>query len=825
LGLSYVIMIGTAALWISATGAAGDRSSTWNEDFRHQPPSRRPMIEARYADASRTGLVIEAQRYTISVDLRSEDGQRIRDISISGDRGATSVLTGKGAYLELTDSHGTTYSSLNTKTPSRINIYRRGPYYIETHWLDIELSDSEGKVAPIKGEVVFYSYPEKTHIGVTMHVTQSIEIKSAAMVIEMDGLTCAGRARNKYGEIKVNDFWLVRRAGNAPSCALIYPVPRGLDDVVLEKIDHGIRITHFIHNAESHRSENASWDSGSKKSGFLELFPLINSEVSAELEAEVTPILSSCFSATKGRALGYDPVRGCYKVQTDNPGGFAHHFENPNDYEIAEFAVHNLGQPRKIYIMHETRMHPGTVECGIVLDDEGWPLPIAVQTSKNFSCEIEEPFYNPQDTAFSETFFPLYLGEDEKRRLSSLHIYQNWGIHPLKQFSSLGAWMDYYHMSTGVTETTCYVPFLFGGLTGVHIADFRPMSQKMWESQPQHDNVAGHSFLRYLDARGIWHFIEYRRTLFRSTGPNWADVRMEYLSDDGKVRVTLDIFEVPQKDELRNFVRMRVDFLDDVDIKDGDFARNMRLLNIASWVQGMRYTHLAYGGPTGEASVVPIKLNDDFTLLGAVLPSPNGFAAIYPDVHGANAFMVSRFVGQLDGAEVLPGVSLIGQKNGDTVLMLVPITKAKTAKKDDYIEASIVLMPYGVGTQDWKPAQKLALDYGLNQPKVTQIACGTKLDDFPTRIRLDANGNAEFCIAGGMDYIPIIVEGAKDYHTLRLYNIDGEKYIIDQARPNHKDGYQVFVCDDGSFGSVFLVTTDGKEHRYKVESRQSDAAQ
>ena len=60
--------------------------------------------------------------------------------------------------------------------------------------------------------------------------------------------------------------------------------------------------------------------------------------------------------------------------------------------------------------------------------------------------------------------------------------------------------MDYFHMSTGVTETTCYVPFNFAGLPGVSIADFRGFSQPFWGSQPQHDNVAGHSFLRYLDA-------------------------------------------------------------------------------------------------------------------------------------------------------------------------------------------------------------------------------------------------------------------------------------------------------------------------------------
>ncbi len=100
------------------------------------------------------------------------------------------------------------------------------------------------------------------------------------------------------------------------------------------------------------------------------------------------------------------------------------------------------------------------------------------QVSKNFGGEKEEKFYNPRDTAFSETFFPLYLEPNESMTLTSLHLYQNWGMHMTKHWSSLGAWMDYFHSSTGVTETTCYVPFKFAGIGGVAIADFRAMSQE-----------------------------------------------------------------------------------------------------------------------------------------------------------------------------------------------------------------------------------------------------------------------------------------------------------------------------------------------------------
>ena len=810
--LAFLIL----TLAMIAAQAVARSEDVWRTDIKYQPVGARPRLEARYSDATRTGFVIDAQNYRMLFDLSGTTGQRMRSLKVNSPKGSAEVLGGRGVYLRLVDAAGKAYSTLNAREPSRVNIYRRGPYYIETHWFDVQLADSEGRPAPVKGEIVLYSYPEKTHVAAILHVTEAIEVKSACVTLEFDAETCASIAQCDPEEgVRVNDFVLLKRANNAPTCALIYPVSHGVDDATVEKMDGVVRVCNCIYSDESHGGTAAKWSPGDKPACYFELFPLAAGEVSEEMEAEVMPLLSGCFTATSGRTLGYDPIRGCYKVQTDNPGGFSYHYyENQNAYEVASFSARNNSLPRKVYVLHETKQNPGSVECGVVLDEAGNTLPITVQISKNFAGEKEEPFYNPNDTPFSETFFPLYLAEGETRKLTSLHLYQNWGNHPLKQFSSLGAWMDYYHMSTGVTETTCYVPFLFAGLNGVSIADLRPMSQKMWDSQPQHDNVAGHSFLRYCDASGMWHFLEYVGTTFRSTGPNWADMSINYLSDDGKAKVKIDVFELPQTDELRNFIHMRVDFTGNISIKNGDMARNLRLLNIATWVQRLRYTQVAYGGAEGPATIVPIKLTDDFTVAGALLPSKNAFATVYPDQRGANAYVVRKFEGRIGGKSVSPGVSLFGQKDGDTILMLVPVTDAKEIKAGDYLDIVLFIMPYGGGTQDEKPAQKAALDYGVNAPRVTSITAGKKISGFPTRIELDDKGRAEFSVAGGLNYIPIIIEGAKSYTSLRLYRTDDAKTLVEHSLPAEKDGYQVFARDDGTFGHVFLVNTDGGEHRY-----------
>lgn len=796
-----------------------DIKMAWKNDLKRQPVESRARIEARYIDARRVGFDIDAEKYRLMFDLRADSGQKVHKFTVSGPSGMADLLNGDGIFLQVTDSTGTVYTSLRTKSASRVNIYRRGPYYIETHWLDVSLTNSKGETAPIKGEVVFYSYPEKTHVGVILHVTGAMEVKTASIRLDFDAETCASPTENDSNDtVCANDFCLIRRANNEPTCALIYPVPHGIDDVTIEKSEQGLRISNFIYNSEAHDGVTAKWSDGDQPSAYFEILPLENSEVSEEMEAELVPLLSSAISADSGKSLGYDPIRGCYKLQSDFEGNFSYYFyKAPNQYEPVAFSIHNSEAPRKIYVLHESRRPEGTVECGVLLDGSGDTLPITVQISKNFAGENEEPFYNPGDPPFSETIFPLYLEAGEERKLTSLHLHQNWGNHMLKQFSSLGAWMDYYHMSTGVTETTCYVPFMFAGLEGVTIADIRPMSQKMWKSQPQHDNIAGHSFLRYRDPNGRWHYIEYTGTTFRSTGPNWADMSMSYLSDDGKAKVTIDVFELPQTDELRNFVHLRIDFLDNIALKDNDISENMYLLKISSWVQEMRYTQVAYGGPTGDATVTPIRLNNNFTINAAPLPKENGWATVYPDKKGANAYIVRRFEGKLGGESVSPGVSLIGKPNGDTDLLLVPITKVKEINAGDYLDIDLALMPYGGGTQDWKPAQKCAIDYGVNAPKITKVAAGTKLSDFPTRLALNDKGRAEFSITGGFDCIPIIIEGAKDYSSLHLYNIDGERTLIDLSQKDQKDGCQVFAKDNGEFGFVFLVNTDGKEHKYVVE--------
>jgi len=716
-------------LTLLACPAGAATSDAWSADFAAQRPSAAQRLECRYVDASRQAALLLGDNYEVTLHLADAEKQRA-DLAQQSQVGRL--------WLEA-ESGGVVYSSLRAAEKSRINLYRRGPYYIEVHWLDVQCVSEAGVPFPAKGEVVFYAYPDRLLVQAIWHCVEGAEqAKPGAFRLA------------RSGEKPVKTPFESLKPGDQPSVALpLFDAPPASVEV-LDGVDGA-----------------------------------------------------------------YDPIRGCYVVRTDNPGGFSYHYYvNPNHYETARFRLKNGPLSQTVYVCHATRNSPGSVECGVVLDAEGNPLPIKVQISKNFSGEKEEPFYNPTDIPFSETFFPVHLAANEVREITSLHLYQNWGNHPLKQFSSLGAWMDYFHSSTGVTETTCLVPFKFGGLPGVAIADLRAMSQPVWESQPQHDNVAGHRFLM-VRSEGKWHYAEYVGTTFRSTGPNWMDISLDYVSDDGALRARLDSFELPQTDELRNFLHLTIEVLKPLRIEN--LGTDFRLLDITTAIQRLRYKQVAWQSDAGKVQVRDVKAEDGFAVAGEPLGGSFPWATVYGDKRGCNSFVVRSFAARIGSETLGPAVVAQTHKSGD--LQLAPDGRWGEAelKPGDVVEADFYIMPYGTEQNAYETPERDRVPFGENAPRITKVKAGRKLAEFPTRVQATKKGKAEFSMAGGTNLIPVIVEGLPTYERPRLEQrtATGEWQPV-RCETVGSDGYQVFVDEAGTFGCVFLVNADGNEHTYRV---------
>ncbi len=169
----------------------------------------------------------------------------------------------------------------------------------------------------------------------------------------------------------------------------------------------------------------------------------------------------------KAKFRGYDYATGLYNFDIDG-----YHFgeaaQDPDKKFMAGITVHDSTVNRVIYICVNTE---NELEGAVVLDKNDVQLPIALQVNKNFGHENEEPIYHPESTTSSstddsnldyicgESFMPLLVNVDTTQNFSIVHVYQNWGGFRLKQLSSIEYYLPYYHLSTGVTETTCIAPF------------------------------------------------------------------------------------------------------------------------------------------------------------------------------------------------------------------------------------------------------------------------------------------------------------------------------------------------------------------------------
>ncbi len=718
-------------LFLASCGTKTDQA--WLDDFRYQKLSERPALEVKYSDSSRTAFQILAEDFELLGQL--EKPHLLKDLN-SGE---------EWLWFEVEDENGDVYSSRNSPEASRINLYRRGPYFCEVHWLEIGLATAEEGTAPVKGDLALYCYPDKI-LG---------EI-------------------NWYG---VGDF-------NARTLHI-----KGISPKTVEC---------------------TSFQDGSRQTF---TFPIMGEE---------PPLPEEAFQLLEGNIpVYYDGRKGHYVVGTNTmTGGFEDFFFIiPNQYETARFTLKNDTVKRKIYINHKTFVGGGQVEGGAVLDEEGQLMPILVQVSKNFGGEKEEKFYNPLDTAFSETFFPLYLEPGENMTLSTLHLYQNWGRHMTKHWSSLGAWMDYFHSSTGVTETTCYVPFKFAGIGGVSIADFRAMSQETyWSGQPQHDNLAGHSFLSFYDGE-VWNHAKYESTIYRSTGNNWYDIQLNYTSADGSIGITADIWETPQEDELRSFFKVRYEVLKPLVIEDA--KANFRFLSVTSVIQRLRFTRFAASG-IDDMEIDFTK--SPFPVKGHPLPSENAYLAEYGDHvrnRGSNAIVIRKFTGPGDigpAATLQTGPYMNRfHRDGeeDTRLLLVPDVETLELQPGDVFEIDGYWLPYGAPDDAITPRRETEL-YPSGIPEVVSCAKGTVISHLPVKIKAEGN-NAEFTIRGGKDLLPVIVTGLTDWKYPRIWKKEkGNWRHLSHARNNAHDGYQVFCDDEGTYGAVFLVSSDEKEQQLKV---------
>lgn len=548
---------------------------------------------------------------------------------------------------------------------------------------------------------------------------------------------------------------------------------------------------------------------------------------------------------------GYDPLRGVYFFTIKGAGNFNDpYYNNRNLYYNASFSITGDDRDRSFYVM--TYSPSGCLECAVLLDENNQMLPVKLEVSKNFS-EKEEPFYNCGDQTYGETFFPMVVKAGERSYVTVLNLYQNWGNYPLKQLSSIGYYMPYYHLSTGVTETNCLAGWYCRGKNLYTLPDHRSMSmpassdlKHMYTSygnQPQRPNAGYHYFLQYTDADGNYVASEYLDNRIDCAGPTYADVTLNYLSDDGKIKVSYRHMEMPQIDENRTYYEITYEVLDTV--KVANFREDFSFYTAAGYENYKKISFLDKDNehttvsPNTKDKPVARVLGDDHPYFAMYyLPSSRDYTNL--------SFMIYDTEFIIGGKPVTENLVVIDQYNA--LRLSLNIDGAVTLQKGDRFTIYAIIMPWGGGwllddgtafhNTTAENIIRVRENSILNPFKLTAVENCTVSDSvFLPRATTNDGKSATFTLSGGCDYdlpnvtdeinMTVRIDGFSDLGKLKLEEKVGNDWTpVELSSANFPDpngncadfdGYAVHYDGDGTFGYSFVTTiTDGTPRTFRA---------
>lgn len=747
-------------------------------------------VSVRFESAERTELVVQGQTYELRLDTRAY----LRTFTVGG--------------FELFNQYTLT-PTLNKGSiqgPGRFNIYSFGTQMYEVHLRDLYHPDLKASM-----EIVLYCYSKRVYVNVVVHPN---EVKGEFELGWIGGVKFALVMPPNEEQLRVQ---LGSFKGETPPALAV---------VVSPQDGTGKKIPNTIHQRPGRIIQTGHVRSTATAGPWVDTMIFLAGESYEDLLHLVrnemyAPAIS--IAAQGGQFNGYAHRKGFYDVTTlhRGPQGFEDAWVNPNQRIRVDLtatkmaAVPEWTDPVDIVCnVHNTY---GTLEAAVLTDKDGFPLPVQVQVSKNFDSEFEEG-KEEGDKGYGESYVPLTVSQDRPFEGRVYHLFGNWGTHPLKQISSIRYYHHYIHASLGPTETFCYVPFEFPREDDRNyiMADVRGLTNAMWPDQPQHDHASVIGGLRYKSG-GKWINNLLQDTRIYLTSPNLANFALDYLSEDRKVKTTMEFVEAPQDDEARSFIKMVVDVLDTVDI-DETSAHNLRFLNAGAYIVKTVWPHVAYTNEAGETAVVDVPNEDTWAMEGTPLGSEWPFAAAYAHKNGNIAFCVNRFDGILGGQKVNSfGLSCYGGKEWTELFLTAPGSLTRL-EKGDHIEAHFFVMPYGSADSDYRPAEKQRLLYGRDIATV-DVTHGTATPGYPRRIKADARGFAEFTLTNGDNWTPILVEGFESHRGPMLWEKRGEEWLFHDQQIYGNDWYQSYVDQDGRIGFVFVVKVrPGQTHHYVVST-------
>ncbi len=541
-----------------------------------------------------------------------------------------------------------------------------------------------------------------------------------------------------------------------------------------------------------------------------------------------------------GSYVGYDALRGFYELKMDGSNFNLALKAEPNRHFNVGISVKGDKLDRNIYMFATTES--GALECAVLMNDKDMILPIPLEVGKNFLGDESSTIFNLEDTQFSDTIFPLSVKAGDKKEYTLVNLYQNWGNYPLKQISWIQFHCPYYHLSTGVTETNCIVPWYTtrgGRNISAVLPDHRAMSAPYWSGQPQHTSGGDHSFLEYTDAEGNYNATESTRNTIDSYGPTYADLKMDYITDDGKIKATYIHTEMPQTDENRAYYEMTYEVLEDLTI--ADFKNDFAFYSVEPNDPNGHYRQFGYLNEENQPTVVKTSASKEanYYVLGDECPYFDYF-----DMTGNTSsqlgyvnlsFLIYNAEFIINGEKT--DVRFIVKEAHNKAILSLDLGKV-TLRKGDKFTINAIIMPWGSHESDYSGAApdknvRDVRENSLLNPFKLQADADCKILDstFVPKIKTTNGKTAEFTLSGGHNNVAIRVYGFDLLTAPKIYEkIDGKwvEYVISSSKTpdavgnyQYYDGYMVYYDGNGKYSYSFVTDTDnGKPRSFKITASE-----
>ena len=787
--------------------------------------------DAYYTDGKRTAFALENTQMVFTHTLGKTNGATFAD------KDGNAYIT---AFDTFYTKGGTNHYFSTSKSEGRVNVIRLGEYYYECHIRDFDAAQNDFKV-----DKTYHVYGDRIYAQFTLfacEATTALEAFGSEITVDASKVK-AVEVKDKNGvhdNLDTIDYASVEYVAfdidGVGVAGFIIPNDGSTEKTVVDSVGGIYRIKQYANytagtginkNDETggyelnnvtfgHRMYNDATHSfdGVRKAAELERNPLENITVEA--------------GNSNAAYLGYDALNGAYTLRMDGTD-FNTGYANPTLHFTAPITITCDDSDRDVYI--RARGNNGCLEAGAILDDTNTLVPINVQVCKNFQGDGGEPFYSIKDYQYGDSFFPVSLKANEKVSLTLLNLYQNWGINPLKQLSSIEFHVSYYHLSTGTTESNCIAPYFVGNKDGWLLPDFRTRSGKMWAEQPQFNSVGVLNFMTYnKKALGIIPtetvLSEYTGCEIDSTGLHYSDITSDYVSDCGSYTYSLRHVEFPQTDENRTYYTLDVKF--NREITFDNFKRDFDLF----YFNGRFVNYNKFGYLDAENNITNTNakvLSDAYYTLGSDCPYW-GFYDVTEDTEyqldehfGCNFAMVIKDSEIVMGGtkQNIPLAVRLNALEDKTSGSLTLDAKEITFMPGDSIKINMILLPWGVGTEETdENVVRVREDSALKPTKIDAYTGTVVEDDFVPAIRAEG-GKAEFVLSGGRNNIAVKLMGFTGMQTPDVYVVDGEnKTLVNAASVNGYDGYYVQYEDDGTYSFTYLYGPGSPDDSIRIYVEQ-----